>query len=608
MKKKFKLLATLGCLMGLCVGLAACGDDLTAPERNAGKGYTVSVTYDPSGGKIDNAANTTITDMYNPSKYEKDGDGTVHIKLTAPENTVRGETEKGEPQYKPMPSGQYFLVGWYQNRTVRKVNGHPVDDYGNVLFEGTDGVFIRVMYDSNGLPIESIRTRTDKDTGTLYDSDGYILVETPDGKFYRVGKKDEDGKVLDGVFDSEGLPMTVTPAYDYSDLWDFENDTLDYNKAEDGKKKSLTLYAGWVKYFEFNYYYRFEDETNEDWKAYNGNYTFNKLFVDENQTGKDTVYLPKMENGAMQYELDYQYQNTNGTFSFPRIENSTFKAAYKDDQCQTQIVGSWKHEGEVIEENCTAKDRVQNVYIVLERGERFEISTAEQFVKHAKADGYYEIMNDLDFSYQEEEDGQMVTKYYAWPSNLMSGTFTGKIYNPNGEKVTFSNVQATYSEGGSEGGLFGRIGSGATIKDVASENVTFSIDAVSTKATEASFGLFAGFIEDDATVDVAKVVGTMKLGNIKFSNSTDYELNLLANGNRSGIDEFDIDLQLVGEYKKDINEDGDPAWVYGYQVDPENPESVKVDGNGNVTLVFGRDSYKRENYQPSYNIQINGGN
>jgi hypothetical protein len=161
MKKKNKFIVLFGAVAALTVGLAGCGE-LTKLQSYQEQGYVVSVTYDANGGIFEYDKKISIMDLYNPSNYEADAEGTVQIKLTAPENPVR--TQPGKEDL-TLTYSDHFLTGWYQKRELKLVNGYPVDEQGNLLFEynAEEEIYYYVLTGENGLPVEGVRARTEKD-------------------------------------------------------------------------------------------------------------------------------------------------------------------------------------------------------------------------------------------------------------------------------------------------------------------------------------------------------------------------------------------------------------------------------------------------------------
>ena len=397
--------------------------------------------------------------------------------------------------------------------------------------------------------------------------------------FLRLGKMDEKGEVIEGVMTQDGEPQKGQPAYTYSQRWDFENDTLDYN-AKNGKFKELTLYAGWSQFFEFNYYYKVEGQEG-DWTKHSATYTFDYKTVQEKEdyNDLDTIILPTWKEGKMSHASSYK---SGETYTFPSVEGKTFLAAYSDPECKNKIETSFTHEGTIDKATGEAVNRVQNVYFVVEPVERYKIETAKQFINNVNLDGHYEILNDLNF------------EGFDWPAAFMKGAFTGQIYAANGQSVKFSNINATYVEGSSQGGLFGRIANGAVLKDVQFENTTVSLDAISYNAAGATYGMFAGTIDSGVTISNVSVDGLFRIGNIGSRDNENYAINLLANGEIGALKDSisKISLQIYGEMK---------AQTWRYAVDPLDPESVQVNTeSGNITLKL--KECKDANYQPSYDI------
>ena len=528
MKKKSKIILTLSCLSVACL-LGGCAGTTLVDEYKQ-KGYTISVTYDGNGGKFLSRDGVTIQDMFNPSQYEKDSDGTVHIKLMEP--TDENRLGSGSETVK-LTLSDHFFAGWYRNREVVKENGVPVDKNGRELKEKADGTYVYA---------------------TLKD-----------------GEKE----------------TSVMPAYTYSGYWDFETDTIDY--TESMTEYSMTLYAGWVEYYQFNYYY----QENGEWKLM-GETTFDYKTtnaVGSNTADKDTIWLPSWEEGAMQYEHSY----ANGQqYSFPRIEGTTFSKAYFDEACTQEMGAQTEHLGTLdpdygAEGSLKIENRVQNVYVVLDEGERYQITKAQQLIDNANLKGIYEIKADLDFS------------GLAWPTTFVYGKFKGQMYSETGQNYTLSNITAKYSSESSEyGGIFGRIDDGAKIENLTFANATLDLAYTGYPKGDRYFGLFAGEIEEEANVANVAVSGTLKIG--KITPRGDCGFHLLANGKIDGLVRNTIALQIYGEKKQ--NEEN----KYNFSIDPNEEGAVTVEQDGTIIIEFL--SSTKYLTQEIYNIntQTNGGN
>ena len=475
MKKKFRLILALSCLFALCAGGAACAEPTIVEEYEA-QGYTVSVTYDANGGLFFNRPGGAIMDMFNPTEYGADSDGVTRIKLIEPTDPSRPTATSDKIT---LTMQNHFFAGWYQNRTVKLVDGKPVDETGREL---------KLVNEEEGV--------------------------------YGYADPAEDEKDL-----------TVTPAYEYSGYWDFENDRVEYT----GEKVAITLYAGWVQYFEFNYYY----ENNGEWTKLSDKTTFDYKTTNaegSKYSDKDTIWIPGWSDGAMNHQYPY---NDGSSFNFPKISGTTFVSAYTDKAKTEQIVESYEHSGKIIvsagdEGALLIENRVEDIYIVVEKGEQYKIATAEQLVKHANVDGQYELLaSEYDFANLE------------WPMTFAAATFNGQMKGSGA--VTFKNVTVKYASANAKlGGVFGEISATAKIEDVNFENVTVDYQSA-TVMPDASFGLLAGNIADKATVTGVNVSGQMKIGAVTARAGREPDVNLVANGNRSGVTAGEISLQVYGE-------------------------------------------------------------
>ena len=507
MVKKLKVLLLVLGACALCSGIAACAT-MTPPEEYEAQGYTVTVSYDPNGGSFMGRDGVTIVDMFNPSRYQADADGNVSIKLTEPTDPDR---PSGSSEPITLTRTGYFLAGWYRTRNiVTDAEGNPVDENGAVLEETEDGNYV------------------------------YVGTET-----------------------------TGYPAYTYAGQWDFEEDRLVYDGTEESR--TLTLYACWVPYFEFNYYY----EENGEWVLYDTTDFDYKTTNAEGSSSfdRDTVWLPQWDDGAMNYGHSYA---GSSLFEFPARDGYTFDAAYVDAERTQPITDSFEHQGYVDYETGTAVNRVQNIYVDFLEGTRYRIETAEQLSANGDAKGWYEILADLDF-----QDGKV-----AWPAALSSNVFSGKFYSTEGQTYTLSNISVKHSSGSAlQGGLFGAVAKGAVIDRVAFENVTFDLAYTGARLRDTSFGTFAGIVEEGAQVTSVTLSGAeMRIGAITLGSG--YAINLVANGDTSGITVLqDVGLVVYGanlmngEYNYTID------FVRDADNNPLRPD-ITVSDTGEVGLTF----------------------
>lgn len=463
MNKKKKWSILLGCLSALCLLATTACEKKSKDDEMAEKGYVVSVTYDAGSGRFFSRDGVTIKDYVNPSTFDGDGNGVAEIKLLDPTDPKR-QASVGKTGY--------FLAGWYTDRELAL-----------------------------------------SDDGKIVDESGRELEELSDGSWIVKGTKD----------------TASYPVYHYSGLWDFSTDTLTYDPAElteTNGRLSMTLYAGWVPYYEFHYYYK----ENGVWtKTATTSFDYDRNL--KTSGNKNTIWTPDWEDdgyGAMNYK--YQYSDT-AQYLFPKKDGTTFLKAYTDEACQNEIIDSFVHQGTLDRENCTAINPVQNIYVTVEEGERYKIKTVEQLSNNANANGYYEIYEDLDFT------------GVAWPSAFSLNEFNGKFCPADGvSSVTISNAVATVSAQTTYGGLFGKLGEKAVMQNVTFENATVDFNGVS--GFSGMFGLFAGEIDDKSTVSNVTVGGTLKIGDF---NNYGFTMNAVANGDKTGVTHTPITVIFYGE-------------------------------------------------------------
>ena len=504
MKKKFRLILALSCLFALCAGGAACAEP-TIVEEYEGKGYTVSVTYDANGGLFMSRPGGAIMDMFNPSEYQTDTDGVTRIKLIEPTDPSRPTATSDKIT---LTMQNHFFAGWYQNRSVKLVDGKPVDETGREL----------------------------------------KLIDEEAGTYGYANPTEEEKK------------LTVTPAYEYSGYWDFEKDRVEYT----GEKIAITLYAGWVQYFEFNYYY----QNGNEWTKLSDTTTFDYKTTNaegSRYSDKDTIWTPDWQDGAMNHQYTYA---DSSTYNFPKITGMTFASAYTDKAMTEQIVESYEHPGKLIVDSgadgaLLVENRVKDIYIVAAQGEQYKIQTAQQFVKHANVDGHYEMLaSEYDFTDLD------------WPMTFATATFNGSIYG-NGS-IKMKNITVDYASTNAKvGGLFGELSAKARVENVSFENVTVDYQSAQV-LPDAYFGLLAGNVDDNATVTGVQISGKMRIGAMTVRAGREPDINLVASGNISGVTVGELSLIVYGEELMENK--------YYYTFDPE---SVVVDSETfNVAITF----------------------
>lgn len=548
MKKKICTILSLSCIAAACVFAAGCAEK-SAVDKLREAGCKVFVTYNANGGKFIGTEKVYLLDGINPddSCWTKSDDGKTHIKLTDPTNKLR---PTGTNDKMTLTKTEYSLAGWYRNRELLKdEKGNALDEAGNVLTQKDEMYFLKL---TNGDGSE--RKVTVCDGQYFYEgeaSDGGIVKDTATNKYVYERSKAE-AKIAE----------MVTPAYSYSGYWDFATDEIEY--AESDGEVSLTLYAGWVPYYQ--YYYYAKNDSGE-WEKYGTTYFDYVLSSSGNEKYADQgeMYLPNWQggNGAMNYS-SHTY-NDDSTKEFPSIAGKTFKAAYADKECTQQYTDKITHNGTLDPATALPKDRIQNVYVEFYDEEMFKIETAEQLAANAKTNGSYEILNDLDFEIEKT----------TWPAVFTTGAFTGKMFSATGESITLKNVKAQYAGTTANGGLFGLIAAGAQLKNLRFENVTMDFASATSRETDTSYGLFSGDINEAAQIENVTVSGAkLRLGIIQLQSG--YKINLLANGKASGItQEGETALEVYGEAAIDCS-------YYYFE-----PETIEIDvAKKEIKLTF----------------------
>lgn len=344
----------------------------------------------------------------------------------------------------------YFLAGWYRGKTDRvNENDEPVDDYGFVC---------------KAVPV------------TEKDDNG---VEKP--------VLDENGDQVTELLSENGRG----PGYVYSDPWDFSKkitpSDFDTDSDGDGKNDTILLYAGWVPEYQYRVH----------WKTEGGRSGVSTLsFNPDADSAKREIPVPSWgEEGAKQSEMAYG--------DFPKVDDATFTALYTDE-ARTQKVDVMTHPGEMLD-GTDAEDEafrktgacfhgIVDYYADYKEGEWFRIYTAADLARNLRLGGCYEILDDLDFN-------EITWKYLA--------SFKGKFI---GNNHSIKNI--TFSQGDSSaalGGLFGAIEDEAVFQNISFENVSYTFEKGSRMGT-GMFGLFAGTVGEETTLENVKVSGTFSIG------------------------------------------------------------------------------------------------
>ena len=366
-----------------------------------------------------------------------------------------------------------------------------------------DGYTVSVRYDANG--------------GVFAGVEGVEVVDVFNLDEYRTNAAGQKEIMLvepdnAAVRKSSAYSISKTDHYfagwytEDGEKWDFSKPlTVDPSQKYDSNVAYLTLYAKWLPNFEF-FFYEVSADGTESTESY------------ATQTGVQITVPAWTETSA---EL------TMGTF--PSIEGKTFEGAYiYVDGVKTDITGEF-NATEVLESGKPVK-----VYTTWRDGTWYRVNSAKQLAytvgKHSAADAMkinVELAADLDFS-----DIQWPVK---WSESTES--FAGVIVG-NGHKI--SNVSLKQDDINQEmGGLFASISADAVIRDVAFENVAYTVET-GRRNSPASFGLLAGVLEDGATLEDVTVSGTFNVVNGCMLPAS-YDFGLICGEGNVG----DMDLSAV---------------------------------------------------------------
>ncbi len=519
MIKKLAILLGVAGLGALCAGLAACKNQKSELDK-----YDVVVYYDANGGSLQGGENVSVADGFNFSDYQADEEGNYHFKLTEPTSSDRNNRVS-------MTKPQNFFAGWYKTRTIVKESDGSIKDSSERLIKEEDGKYYVI-----------------DERGNYIDANGKVLIKR-NGEYYVENTNDKAQRVL------------TEPKYTYDDYWDFENDTFVCTKR--GEKK-LTLYAGWVPYYTFEYYYK----NNGQWTKYGETYFDYKTTNAPGSltTDYDTIWVPDWGEGVMEHS--HKYEN-NRTYTFPKLDGSTFVAAYSDEDCTQKIETSFKHQGSLDTLHAAAVNRVQKIYVEFENVVRYRIKTAKQLKDNPNLNGYYTILNDLDFSDTD------------WPTLFTTGNFKGEFRAEDGKTVTVANVKATLSSlTASYGGLFGKISKDAKVSGVSFTDATMTLEKTG-RNQHCSVGLFAGEIEEGAAVSDVKAGGKLVLGQV--NNLSVCTINMLVGtGSKDGVTVSGGGIKLQASGDQMLGETAD-SYVYSFTV---SVEDTTISPDGTVNIVY----------------------
>ncbi len=386
-----------------------------------------------------------------------------------------------------------------------------------------DGYGIRVRYYSNGGQFASTADVDLVDVYKLPESGGIRLIEPGSDERGPKGEKTQiayTGHFLAGWYQTrtEITDVNGEKTYSYSDPWDFKNDrlTVDKDKTFEEDEAALSLYAVWVPNFTYTFY----AQSGAEWEQI-GQYVFNP------QTSPSEIVVP---------EWDVEGENATGRMDyheFPKRSGMTFENAYLDKDMTQPCGETVVHGGSVVAETGTAKDGNLNVYTTWKNGDWYKISTVSQLQSNISATGCYELLSDT-YDFTDE----------TWSVALSEGAFTGKFVSETG--CTFKNINIIQTDSQKQfGGLFGQIREEAEIKNVSFENVTYRLNAA-TRLVGGAYGVLAGTLSENATVENVTVSGQMLVGAGIATNFSNYTVGLLTgNGVAKGISFANITADVV---------------------------------------------------------------
>ncbi len=385
-----------------------------------------------------------------------------------------------------------------------------------------DGYSFNVRYDANG---GSFTTNTSVVADSYRPEDfpsGMLPLVAPENSAVRGDKAQvarNNGYILAGwytertpILDSEGNHLDynggvasesgLSPAYTFSGYWDFENDRLDLSTVEGN---TVTLYAAWVPEFYFEFY---DINSGE------------RLGEQIASVGEE-ITLPSLNRETGRVDSNSLPQLIGKTYDVGKI--------YTDAEGKNAVSGKITHSGSINLENATAEGAVMRLYADLLDGEWYWISSADQLISNANPAAHYIIEDDLDFGGK------------SWP---LGGSFSGVIEG-NGHKI--SNITVKQSGYSNLAGIFKTVTKDAVITNLSFENAVLEISKGYNKENGLFYGLFAGKIEQGATLSDIGVTGKIQIyaealnGTITKDNGV-YTVGLVA---AAGYEFCDVDYSGI---------------------------------------------------------------
>ncbi len=310
---------------------------------------------------------------------------------------------------------------------------------------------------------------------------------------------DENGELCDVTGKTQG--------HVFSDRWDFAEDRLSADSPyvqKDGNVYRFTLYAAWAPKYTFEFYRQKTAEEAANDAAGESPWL---LYGSFNSDTPAEVKIPSWseETGGLDYG------------NIPVYEGHTLDKIYADANLGTQCTETIPSKGILHTggetDNGTAEQMIVRLYTTWTDGEWFHIKTASQLSKSFGENGCYEIEADLDFldAANPDEEGNPTRLDWNGGGVRFSGIFHG-----NGH--TISNLETVQTDASVlvSGGVFGAITAEAEITDVTFRDVRYEALFVSYnhRVGTASYGLFAGETDEEATVSGVKLSGKVVLGTL----------------------------------------------------------------------------------------------
>lgn len=326
----------------------------------------------------------------------------------------------------------------------------------------------------------------------------------------------------DTPLDEAGNPCTPEEqGLTFNGLWDFDTRLCreeDFERVEDEKglvSYEMTLHAAWRPYFTFTIYREGTAEElaakGEEDTAPEGWITMSRVEIAEK-----TFELPNWDPQSNKGELDYKKMAEWDGHTLDAMYGDAGKTiVYAQDHMTDIQTPTLEHRGVEDKEHGVAYDIDFPIFTEWREGEWYRIANIKQFERAFSTTACLEIVEDLD-----------CTELSGWAGGALA--FSGQIVSAKkteGKIVPVKISHLSYRQvTNTAGGVFGSLTENAVIRNIAFEDITLEIDKGSSRMIEFGyFGLLAGTIDENCTIEGVTLTGTIEIGAVNpFHVGSDY--------------------------------------------------------------------------------------